>query len=138
MDIDAVCQGLASAASSITGLHCFDYLPDAVPEPCFYVGEINIDYHQTAGGKISADVMCRVLVSRADDLSAQRALRAYMQNTGTYSIRAALEAARGAPGQPALSGAADDLIVRRMQGHRFYLVGETEYLGAEWLVQVIG
>lgn len=138
MDIDLVCQRLAAAASVIPGLNTSDVIPDAIAEPMFFIGEITVEYHQTFGTMIAMDVSCRLLVSRADNVSGQRNLRQYMAPTGAMSIPAALEAARGAPGSPALSGAADDLVVRRMQGHRLYTVGDTAYVGAEWSVHVIG
>jgi hypothetical protein len=60
------------------------------------------------------------MVSRADDLSGQATLDALLSGSGPASLKAAIEAARGAPGQAAPGGAADDLQVVRAQSYRLY------------------
>lgn len=139
MDLEAVCTGLADAATAIDGLTCLDYVPDSVTTPCFYTGEVEVDYDKAfARGLDIVTVTCRLLVSRADDRSGQAELKQFMAGSGPRSVKEALEAARGAPGEAALGGACDDLHVQRMQGHRQYTVGDTAYYGAEWVVRVIG
>jgi hypothetical protein len=140
MDIDLVCQRLTAVvkAYGIVGMSCVDYVPDVVEPPMFYPADVVIDYDQTFGGDPDITVMCRVLVSKGDDQAGQRLLRGYMASTGAKSIKAAIESGRGAPGVAALSGACDDLHVRRVQGHRVYTVGEKSYYGAEWVVHIIG
>ncbi len=49
-------------------------------------------------------------MARSDDAEGQRLARQAASSTGSASILAALEAARGAPGERALDGAADDLV----------------------------
>lgn len=134
-----MCEGLRDAVDAIDGLSCFSFVPDAVPEPCFYVGEIEQNFDRAfSRGMDEVTVTCRVLVARSDDRAGQEKLRSYMAGSGSTSVKAALEAARGAPGQAALSGACDDLHVVRMQGHRLYEVNGTQFYGAEWVVRVIG
>lgn len=123
------------AIPDLTVLH---YVPDSVTPPTLYVADITIDYDQTFRGDPATTVICRVLTSRAHDESGQRLLRKFMNAAGTQSVKAALESGRGAPGEFALDGACDDYHVRRMQGHRLYTVGEKVYIGAEWVVYVIG
>ncbi|GIH69443.1 hypothetical protein [Sphaerimonospora thailandensis] len=141
MDVGAIRQALADAvsAAAIPGLSCFGYVPDSVPVPCFYAGEVEIDFDRAFGrGLDEVRVTCRVLVSRADDKSGQAALDAYLAGSGPGSLKTAIEAARGAPGVPALGGLAHDVHVVRVQGYRLYTVGEVEYYGAEITVRVIG
>jgi hypothetical protein len=139
VNISALRQAIADAVDAgVPALTCFGYVPDSVPEPCFYAGEVEIDPHNSFGGDDAVTVRCRVLVSRSDDKSGQAALDGYLSRTGTSSIRAALEAARGAPGQSALGGLCDDLVVRAITGYRLYLVGENTYYGAEFVVQAFG
>lgn len=140
MDIRAVRAALAAACGGIDGLTCTGYVPDAVAEPHFYAGEVEIDVNNAfgRGGHDVARVTCRVLVSRADDLAGQALLDTYLSRTGASSIRAALNTARGAPGQLALDGTCDDFSIDRIQGYRLYQVGETQYFGAEIIVRVIG
>lgn len=140
MDVSRVRQELANAAATITGLRCFGYVPDSVSPPCFFPAEVDIEPNQTFSGSDKAFVTCRVLVSRADDRSGQKLLDELLSRTGSKSVRAALIAARGLPGQLALNGAADDLSIERIQGYRQYQVGSAEetYFGAEIIVKVIG
>lgn len=140
MDVGAIRAALADAVrDAVPGLNCFGYLPDSVPEPCFYTGEVEITYDQVfQRGMDELLITCRVLTSRADDRSGQAALDSYLAGSGDLSVKAAIEAARGAPGEAALGGLCDDLHVRSVQGYRMYQVGEVYYYGAELVVRVIG
>ncbi|MGI5293269.1 hypothetical protein ACQEVF_59530 [Nonomuraea polychroma] len=140
MDPGAIKEEIAnSIRTAIPALNCFGYCPDSVPEPCFYVGEIEIDFDRAfQRGMDEMRVTCRLLVSRADDRAGQRALDTYLSGSGASSIKAAFHAARGAPGQPALGGLCDDLHLTRVQGYRMYEVGEVKFYGAELIVRIIG
>ncbi|MGW4476805.1 hypothetical protein ACWENQ_44740 [Nonomuraea sp. NPDC004354] len=140
MDIGLIREGLAAAVKAgIPSLNCFGYCPDSVPEPTFYAGEVEIDFDRAYGrGMDEARVTCRLLVSRADDRSGQAALDRYLAGSGPLSVKAAIEAARGAPGELALGGLCDDLHLTRVQGYRMYQVGEVQFYGAEMILRVIG
>ncbi|MFD8531528.1 hypothetical protein ACFV0L_29320 [Streptosporangium canum] len=140
MDVGDIRVGLAGAVRDrIPSLNCFGYVPDSVPEPCFYAGEVDITFDRTFGrGLDEIEVTCRLLVSRADDRAGQAALDRYLAGSGPRSIKAALVAARGAPGEHALGGLCDDLHLMRVQAYRMYQVGEHHYYGAELIVRVIG
>lgn len=141
MDIFAVRTAIADAASaavSTPSLTCTGYAPDAITEPHFFVGDYTIDYNQTYRGSETVEFTCGLMVGRPDDLSAQKLLDGYLSRSGPASIKAAIEAARGAPGQAALGGLADDLHVTRGQSYRFYEFAGTQYLGAELIIKVIG
>jgi hypothetical protein len=140
MEPGAIREALATAVrDAIPVLNCFGYCPDSIPEPCFYAGEVEIDFDRAFGrGMDEMRVTCRLLVSRADDKSGQAALDGYLAGSGPLSVKAAIEAARGAPGQPALGGLCDDLHLMRVQGYRMYQVGEVQFYGAELIVRIIG
>lgn len=138
MQISTVRTELANAASAIEGLTCYGFTPDAIAEPCFYTGEVEIEANNSFGGYDVARITCRVLVSRADDQAGQKQLDDFLSRTGERSVRAAILAARGEPGEAALNGAADDLSIDRVQGYRLYKVGEYQYFGGEIIVRVIG
>lgn len=140
MNIAQVRRELAAAARGIDNLTCTGYVPDTVSEPHWYAGEVEIDVNNAfaRGGYDKARVTCRVLVSRADDQAGQQLLDEYLSRTGDKSIRAALNTARGAPGEAALNGACDDFSIERIQGYRMYQVGEVQYFGAEIIVMVLG
>jgi hypothetical protein len=139
MDVQAIKEALAAAGRAIPGLTCLAYEPDAVTAPLFAVAETDVTYDQAfRGGMHILTVTCRLYVSGADDRAGQAAATAYMATSGIQSIKAALEAARGAPGQYALGGAADDLHVTRIVGPRRYPVGSETFYGIEITLRVIG
>jgi hypothetical protein len=145
VDIFAARGAIADAARLVampTGtaaLTCTGYATDAVTTPHFYVGDYNVTFDKTFGrGLDEIEFTCAVLVSRSDDLSGQKLLDGLLSGGGPGSLKEAIEVARGAPGQAALGGLADDLHVVRVQSYRFYEVAGTQYLGAELVVRVIG
>lgn len=145
MQISAVRDALADAARAVVmpagtaKLTATGYATDAVTAPHFYVGDYTIEFDKTFGrGLDEVEFTCAVLVSRSDDLSGQKILDGLLSGSGAGSLKAAIEVARGAPGQAALGGYADDLHVTRVQSYRWYEVGGTQYLGAELVVRVIG
>lgn len=145
MDIFAVRGAIADAARAVvmpTGtakLTATGYATDAVTVPHFYVGDYTIDFDKTfKRGQDDIEFTCAVLVSRSDDLSGQKTLDSLLSGSGPTSLKVAIEVARGAPGQAALGGLADDLHVTRVQSYRFYEVAGIQYLGAELVVRVIG
>ncbi|MBW8701883.1 hypothetical protein MBT84_19945 [Streptomyces sp. MBT84] len=135
---DAVRAGVVLPAG-IGKLTCSGYVPDAVVAPCFFVAEVDVNYDQTMGrGTDELLFTCRVLAGRADDRSAQRILDGMLSGAGPASLKAAFETARGAPGELALGGLADDIHLQRVQGYRWYEHAGASYVGAELAVRVIG
>ncbi|NJP33685.1 hypothetical protein [Micromonospora thermarum] len=131
MDVDLVCERLATAAAAVPGIvSSRPIVPDSVVVPCFYPGEITESFDETFGGMVVVEIICRVYVTNSE--GGQRQLRRFMRRRGSTSVKQYLEA------DPTLGGACDDLHVRRIQGHRIFRVGEVPYPGAEWLVRVIG
>lgn len=145
MQISQVKEALADAARAIVlpagigKLTCTGYTPDSIVAPCFFAAEVEVTYDKTMG-RATDELMvtCRVLAGRADDRSAQRVLDAMLSGAGEASLKVALEAARGAPGELALGGLADDLHLERVQGYRWYEHAGSSYVGAELMVKVIG
>ncbi|KJS60659.1 hypothetical protein [Streptomyces rubellomurinus] len=145
MQFAAVRAAIADAARAVilpTGaakLTCTGYTPDAVTAPHFFVGEYTVEYDRTFGrGRDEAEFTCRCLVGRQDDRNAQAILDGMLSGAGPASLKRAIEAARGAPGQAALGGLADDLHVVRVQGYRWYEHAGIQYVGAEVIIRVIG
>ncbi|GLZ36215.1 hypothetical protein Lesp02_84020 [Lentzea sp. NBRC 105346] len=134
MDVVAVFEGLAEAASSIEGLRCSAFMPDSISPPVFYPVELEIDFDLSYGrGHDDFNpVVCRVLVPRSDDRSGQKLLQQYMKGAGPLSVKRALEADR------TLGGACSSLHVAKVRGMGQYEHGVYDYIGADWLVRVIG
>ncbi|WP_393057732.1 hypothetical protein [Streptomyces sp. LN549] len=145
MQMSVVREAIADAARVVvmpagTGaLTSSGYVPDAVTAPHFFCAEYSTDYDKAMGRALDeVELTCRVLVGRADDKSAQAILDALLDGSGPASLKQAIEAARGAPGDYALGGLAHDLHVVRMQGYRWYEHQGTQYVGAEFIIKIIG
>ncbi|MFD5874014.1 hypothetical protein [Streptomyces sp. NPDC060322] len=120
-------------------LNATGHTPDAVVTPHFFCGEYSVDFDKAMNRSLDTiELTCRVLVSRADDRSAQVILDGMLAGHGPSSLKAAIEAARGGPGEAALGGLADDLHVTRIQGYRWYEHQGTQYVGAELIIKIIG
>ena len=145
MQISEVRDAIADAArvvvlpAGIGKLKCTGYVPDSIVAPCFFVGEVEVTFDKAMGRKLDELLFtCRVLAGRADDRSSQRILDALLSGSGAASLKAAIEAARGGPGEYALGGLAHDLHVQRIQGYRWFEHAGSTYVGAELVIKVIG
>ncbi|WP_327679485.1 hypothetical protein [Kitasatospora sp. NBC_00458] len=145
MQIAAVRAALADAArtvqlpAGVRKLTATGYTPDSVSEPHFFTGEVSVDFDKAMGRALDElEITCRVLVGRGDDRAAQQLLDALLSGAGPASLKAAIEAARGGPGEPALGGLAHDLRLERVQGYRWYEHAGVQYVGAELIIRVIG
>ncbi|OQR64777.1 hypothetical protein B6E66_07405 [Streptomyces maremycinicus] len=145
MQISAVREALAEAARAVVlpaglpKLTSSGYVPDAVIAPHFFVAEYEQDFDKAMRRSLDELVFTtRVLVGRGDDKAAQQVLDAMLSGSGPASLKQAIEAARGAPGEYALGGLAHDLHVMRVQGYRWYEHAGSTYVGAELMIKVIG
>jgi hypothetical protein len=145
VQISAVRDAIADAARAVVlpdgigKLTCSGFTPDAVVAPHFFVAEYTQEYDKAMRRSLDElEFTCRVLVSTSDDRAAQRILDSMLSGSGAASLKTAIEAARGAPGQYALGGLAHDLHVMRVQGYRWYEHQGAEFVGAELIVKVIG
>jgi hypothetical protein len=92
----AVRQGLTTALDTITGLRCFDYVPDSLSPPAAVVEPLEIEYgvSMTASGIDYYRGFVLVIVGRMSDRSSQDRLDAYLASSGASSVVAAIEADR--------------------------------------------
>lgn len=145
MQISEVRDAIAAAARAVVlpagigKLKCTGYVPDAVTAPCFFVGEVEVTFDKAMARKLDELLFtCRVLAGRQDDRASQRIVDALLSGSGPSSLKEAIEAARGAPGEMALGGLAHDLHLQRVQGYRWFEHAGTTYVGAELVIKVIG
>lgn len=145
MQIKDVKKALSDAVkiAEIPDLDCFPFVPNEPPIPCFYVGEVTLDPNQTfgpgPGGHDEAEVMCTVAASASDEADGQGRLDDYLSRSGPFSVRAALNTARGLPGQLALSGTCDDFVITKIDGYRMITTpNQATFYGARITVRVIG
>jgi hypothetical protein len=123
---------------SDTRLTCCGYMPLKVSPPMFCVGGVELDPHFTARARDAAYITGYVFTAMTDDQEGQELLDTYLSKTGVDSIRAALNAAGGKGSATALSGAADTMTIKKIEGYRTYPVGETMLFGAQIILHVIG
>lgn len=98
--------GLATALDAISGLRTFEYVPDSLAVPAAVVEPLEVTYHQAQqNGLTEYRAYILVIVGRMSDRSSQARLDAYVDTSGTSSIKAALEADR------TLGGACSTLTV---------------------------
>ncbi|MBK3625920.1 hypothetical protein JHN59_13915 [Streptomyces sp. MBT49] len=146
MQISDIREAIADAARAgvvlpdgLAQLTASGYVPDAVIAPHFFVAEYEQDFDKAMRRALDEIVFTtRVLVGRADDKAAQQLLDKMLSGSGPASLKTAIEAARGGPGEYALGGLAHDLHVTRVQGYRWYEHAGTTYVGAEIMIKVIG
>lgn len=138
MDYNAVATALEAKAETV-GLNALAYVPDALPNTAFYVGEIDIEPNGTFArqsptrqGTDRATITCRVLVARSTDKSAIAKLRDYMSGSGVKSLTQAIQ------GDQSLNGSVHANVVKAIRGNRLFSVGEMKYYGVEIDVFVIG
>lgn len=128
MTVAAVRTALASI--TITDLDCFPYIPDTIDPPCMGVGRMLLKYDTAFRGLVEYEVTLHVFASRADSWQGQDDLSAYMEPTGSSSIKAALESDK------TLGGACQTLRVESVEGPGLVDVGGTQFWSSSWTVRV--
>lgn len=124
---------LKTRLATIAGLRTFGFVPDQLPVPAAFVGALeSVDFDTTMQrGCDRWLIPVRVGVSRATDRAAQAALDTYLAGSGERSIKAALE------GDATLGGTAYTVRVQSAAKYGVFEHAGAQYLGAEWLVEVI-
>lgn len=117
-------------------LNCTEYTPTSVSVPCFYPGEVELDYghmNSTFNGEPVVEVTCYLLAStEANDQEGQALLDGFLTKSGAASVKAALES------DQTLGGIAKSVFAHNVDGYRLYTVGSVAYYGARFRVQVLG
>lgn len=122
-------------------IEVYNGVPDSMHLPCICVGEVQITPSRTMGnasgpGMEEMVFTISVFTGTVEDESGQRLLDALISRNGP--VRPAIWAMRGAPGQAALGGAADDLYLFDISGYGMISVGDNGTLyGANLSVRVI-
>lgn len=144
MDIDDVCTAIAAAITTAAltvndqRVTASPFAPDALMPPHFYTAEFIGDYDKTFGNPLTElTLTCRLMLTSADDRAGQQQAK-ILASTGTGTLHQTFRDMRGAPGQSALSGACDDLHLKRVAGPRLFTIGEAAFYGLEFTVFVMG
>jgi len=90
--ISEACDAVATVLSSITGLRSIGYADDTINPPQAHVFTREYDPRMVLGNSKRTFLLgIRMFVRRTDPRSAQRAIRAFMEPTGSTSITATIE-----------------------------------------------
>ena len=121
--------GIKTNLATISGLRVSDFQPDNINPPVAIVFPISVNYDETfARGMQTYTFSVQVIVGRVSERSGQNSIDAYISSTGTKSIKLAIESNK------TLGGKAFDLRVTDMRNYGELLVGEVNYLSAEFVV----
>lgn len=146
MNITAVHRAIAGAVNGLTlsgntlRVTATPFMP-LMPEcPHFYPHSWRIAYDRTFGQPNSLCELTstwHLALALSDDEAAHYEATS-LAGSGEETIREAILKARGAPGEAALDGAADDLRLQTASGPTSVDVGETHLLVIEFSLLVIG
>lgn len=132
MNPSTVRDGLKANLTTITGLRCYDTIPDSINVPAGIVGLLSLSFDQALKrGLDSATVDVTVLVSRMSERSAQNKLDSLLASTGANSIKTALESDTTLSGSVSTSRvlSATPTVVQ---------VGGIDYLAYSYNVEIYG
>jgi len=131
MDIAAVRNGIQTRLATITDLLALDRWPDEVHPPCAIVIPEEITFDNTFGrGGDGSLFTIRVLVGKVDDAAAQDAIDAYMNGSGSGSVKTAIEA------DTTLSGTVDTCSVKKAKRYGVADHNGVQYLACDFTLRV--
>jgi len=121
--------GIKNNLATISGLRTSDYQPDNINPPIAIVFPVSVNYDETFHrGMQTYTFAVQVIVGRVSERTGQSTIDSYCSSTGANSIKLAIESDK------TLAGKAFDLRVTDMRNYGELLVGEVNYLSAEFVV----
>lgn len=131
IDIQSIRDGIATNLATISGLRTAGDVPDNPNPPIAVVFLENVAYDDAfRGGLTTLNFNVMVVVSRADDRTAQRKLNQYISPDGASSIKSAVESDRS------LGGLVQTLRLTNMTSLGSTTINEQEYMAVEFSVAV--
>ena len=130
-------EALAESMLAVDGLRVFDVLPAQPPIPCAIVAPDTVEYDSSFGnvarvaGLTRYEFIITVLVGSMSERAAQHRLDGYVSPSGDQSIKAAVESDR------TLGGVVSDVRVAGMRDYVSFPNGDSTFLGAEFVAQVM-
>lgn len=133
MTISLLRAGIAKNLSSIVGLReaGTGFVAPTINPPYALIQPSTVDYHKTFhNGMSDYSFVVTVVVGQASERTAQALLDQFCDSSGAKSIRQAIELDR------TLDGQAFDCVVTAMRNYGSIVIGENNYLAAEFDVVV--
>lgn len=123
MTLTAIRQGIAANLSTISGLRTSWFVPDNPSPPIAIVVPDRVDYDVSfARGSDTFYVNVLLIGGRINERSAQTSLDAFLDSTGSSSVKAAIESDK------TLGGAAHSVRVTDWSGYGPLAIGDAQYL----------
>lgn len=132
--VATVRDGLKANLTTVSGLQCYDTVPDKPEPPCAAVqpDPSGFMFRETMGkGVIRFSFVVTVLVQRVVDDAGQDKLDGYLNPAGSGSVWAAIES------DITLGGAASNAAVQMVRQYGEFIYNDISYLGAEFVVGVL-
>lgn len=126
-------DGIKTRLATISGLRAYDTWPDQPNVPAAIVKPLRWDYRQAIGGvnRVTFEIIILAAGYDASTIGrAQEKLDAYLDDTGSNSVKAAIEADK------TLSGSASTLQVPGWTDYGVLDANGIEYMGAKLEVEV--
>lgn len=129
MALTDIRQGIATNLATISGLRTAAELPDNPSPPIAVVALRSIEYDGSfQKGLAVYTFTVTVIVGRVAEREAQRRLNAYSDNTGSSSVKSAIESDK------TLGGSAFDVRVVSLDNIGQLQLNDATYLGADFTV----
>ena len=125
-------DNLKTQLATISGMRCYDTIPDSINVPAAIVGMLDFEFDMTmlrGADKATLDII--VVTGRMSERSAQNALDSYLSGSGATSVKTVVEA------NPTLSGACQTLRVTTATSGSIQ-VGAIDYLAYRFRTELIG
>lgn len=129
--VQEIRDGIETRLATIAGLRCADHVPEHVAPPIAVIAYQGTDFHVASGNGLTIQrFFVDLLVGRQDSRTSQAAVHEYVENTGTKSVRAAIEADR------TLGLTNTDAVVDSVDMAGFEEVAGTTWLGVRFSIRV--
>lgn len=124
---------LKNNLSNISTLSVYGYVPDFIEPPTAIIGVMDaIDYDASMQrGADKYEIPIYLYVSRVDAQDSQETLDGYLASAGATSVKAQVES------DSSLNGEAQSVRVVSASNYGVYTINNIDYLGVEFIVEVI-
>jgi len=131
--LTSIRNGIGTNLGNISSLIVYNFIPDFIEPPTAVVGVVEtVEYDTTIQrGADKYEIPVFVYVSRVDAQDSQETLDGYLASTGSSSVKAQIES------DVTLGGAANSCRVIEAKEVGVYTVNNIDYLGVEFIVEVI-
>ena len=131
--LSSIRSGIATNLGNISSLTVFGFVPDSIEPPTAVVGVVdNIEYDTSmARGADTYSIPVFLYVSRIDAQDSQDTLDAFLASSGSSSVKAQVES------DITLGGQAQSVRVVEADNYGVYTINNIDYLGVEFMIEVI-